>query len=148
MSELRRVVAYAFRRKGKPAMGRNEFKFLLSLDLNWFPPQQAAQIAERAVHAGLLTAEGDELRLAFDAGLVELPMGFKPGPAALTEPLDAALAAPAPAPDPLLAERAAAWQGLAKGRLAEEAALLLAQRERGRDVRAAAERALGRLLLG
>ncbi|MCA1813356.1 MAG: DUF2240 family protein [Halobacteriales archaeon] len=139
MSELRRVVAFAFRRKGKEAMPRNEFKYLLSLDLNWYPPQQAAQLAERAVQAGLLTQEGEELRLAFDTGQVELPMGFRGSEAALREPLDAAQRTEA---DPLLQERAQAWRAMAKGLLAEDAALLLAARERGRDVRAEAQRLL------
>lgn len=139
MSELRRVVAFAFRRKGKDALPRNEFKYLLSLDLNWYDPKQAAQLAERAVQAGLLTAQGEELRLAFDTGEVELPMGFRGGEAALTEPLDAAQRTEA---DPMLQERANAWRAMAKGLLAEDAALLLAARERGKDVRAQAERAL------
>jgi len=139
VSELRRVVAFAFRRKGKDALPRNEFKYLLSLDLNWYDPKQAAQLAERAVQAGLLTAQGEELRLAFDTGEVELPMGFRGGEAALTEPLDAAQRTEA---DPMLQERANAWRAMAKGLLAEDAALLLAARERGKDVRAQAERAL------
>lgn len=139
MSELRRVVAFAFRHKGRDAMPRNEFKYLLSLGLNWYPPQQAAQLAERAVQAGLLTAEGEELRLAFDTAQVEVPMGFRGSAAALTEPLDAAQRGEA---DPLLAERAQAWRAMAKGMLPEDAAFLLAARERGRDVRAEAQRAL------
>ncbi|HEV8361323.1 MAG TPA: DUF2240 family protein [Candidatus Thermoplasmatota archaeon] len=145
MSELARVVAYVFRLLGKERLGRNEFKQALSFRLNWYPPAQASQLLERALSHGLLVAEGDQVRCGFDLAEVDLPLHFRGSEAALRE----APAAPAPAPDEAaVAERAAALRGMARGRLSEEAARLLARRERGHEVAAEAARALAGLGVG
>lgn len=158
MSELLRVIAYVFRQQPKDRLGRNEFKQFLSFRLNWYPPGQAAQLLERALGAGLLVAEGEAVRPGFDVGAVDLPVSFRGSARALDEPLSGAPAAPgAPAPppapaapvapprDPALDERARALREMAHGRLTPEAAQLLAARERGADVRAAAAQALASL---
>jgi hypothetical protein len=45
-------------------------------------PGQARAFVERAHHAGLLTPEGDVLRLVIDPAAVEVPRGFRPRPEA------------------------------------------------------------------
>lgn len=146
VSELARVVAFAFRTQGRASMTRVELKQLLSLRLNWYRPADASQVLEGALRAGLLVEEGEVLRPGFALEDVELPLGFRGTLAALEEPLPAEAEARAPAPpDPGLVERARALRELAKGRLSEEASLLLARRERGEDVTNAAAEALSRL---
>lgn len=149
MSELVQVVAYVFRRQGRDRMARNEFKQLLSFRLNWYPPAQASQLLERAVQAGLLAAEGDEVRLGFPAEQVELPVHFRGTARALEEPLPGHGPTPGggalPPSDPVLEDRVRALRELARGTLSEDAARLLAMRERGLDVRAEAARLLAGL---
>lgn len=143
MSELAQVVAYVFRHQPKERLGRNEFKQFLAFRLNWFPPAQAAQLLERALASGLLVAQEDHVRPGFDVHSVELPVAFRPTARALEEPAAAPPpAAASPASDPALEERARALRDLARGLLSEEAARLLAARERGADVRGLSAKAL------
>jgi hypothetical protein len=147
VSELARVVAFVFRQRGRDTMAKNEFKQLLSFRLNWFPPAQASQVLERALRAGLLREEGDAVRLAFDPAGLDLPLDFRGSARVLEEPLpsEPGPAAPAPPTDPAVAERMRGLRERAQGKLSEEAARLLAMREGGADVRAAAARALAAL---
>jgi hypothetical protein len=148
VSELAQVVAYVFRRHGRDALGRNEFKQFLAFRLNWYPPSQAAQVLERALQAGLLEAQGEDVRITFPDDAIDLPLNFRGTARALDEPLQgvpttppagvAAAAPPAPRVDAALEERVRALRDLAQGRLSEPAARLLARRERGQDVRAEA----------
>lgn len=153
MSELAQVVAYVFRRLERDAMPRNEFKQFLSFRLQWYPPAQASQLLDRALQAGLLAAEDDHVRIAFPPDAIELPLNFRGGPRALEEPLPrlpGPSAAPPPVPprDLAMEERVRALRALARGRLSEETASLLAQRERGGDVRSEAARRLSALAAG
>jgi hypothetical protein len=146
LSELARVLAYAYRQRGKASMARNELKQLLSFGLNWYEPRQASLLLDRAVEAGLLRAEGDQLALTFDAAAVELPIHFRGGEAALTDPLPSGPPSAAAPADAALVERVRALQALSRGRLSQEAARLLALRERGLDVRAEAAQALAAMV--
>jgi hypothetical protein len=67
-----------FKRKGKEALKESEFVLALSIDLNWFNPEQAKTLLNDAEKSGLLKKEGDIIRPSFDISRVELPSGFKP----------------------------------------------------------------------
>lgn len=153
MSELAQVVAYVFTRHGRATLGRNEFKQFLAFRAGWYSPSQAAQLLDRALQAGLLVEEAEQVRPGFDLASIELPMTFRGTPEALEGPVEApALAsAPAPAPPPPvrdagLEERVAALQGTARGALSGEVARLVALRERGEDVRGEAARRLSAMI--
>jgi hypothetical protein len=78
MSDLTYIVSMPFKRKGKEALKESEFVLALSIDLNWFNPEQAKTLLNDAEKSGLLKKEGDIIRPSFDISRVELPSGFKP----------------------------------------------------------------------
>jgi hypothetical protein len=83
---LRVVVAAPFRQQGRDRMGESEFVVALSLDRDWFSPDQASRIVDIAVGEGLLSRDGEDLRVEFDPAPVSVPPGFEPGEELLREP--------------------------------------------------------------
>lgn len=77
---LQRAVAAPFRQKGTERLKQSEFTVALSLDLEWFSPDQAKRLADVAATEGLVEqTEAGELVVTFDPRTVEIPDGFKPG---------------------------------------------------------------------
>jgi hypothetical protein len=96
---LRVVVATPFRQQGRDRMGESEFVVALSLDRDWFSPDQASRVVDIAVGDGLLSRDGEDLHVEFDPGSVSVPAGFEPDEELLQVPspfervLDALVAA-------------------------------------------------------
>lgn len=82
---LRQAVAHPFLREGTTAMGESAFVVALSLDRNWFSPDQAKRLVDVAVGEGLLRREDGDLHVTFDAGSVSLPDKFEPDESILQE---------------------------------------------------------------
>lgn len=80
-SDLTYTVSMPFLRKGKDALKESEFVLALSIDLNWFTPEQAKNVLNLAEKSGLLKKEGEMIHPAFDISGVNIPSGFKPEPA-------------------------------------------------------------------
>lgn len=78
MSDLLYSVAVPFKRKGKEALKESEFVLALSIDLNWFNPEQAKNLLGNAEKAGLIKRDEDLVKPAFDLNSVQIPSGFKP----------------------------------------------------------------------
>lgn len=78
MSDLLYSVAVPFKRKGKEALKESEFVLALSIDLNWFNPEQAKNLLGNAEKAELIKKDGDLVKPAFDLNSIEIPSGFKP----------------------------------------------------------------------
>ena len=78
MTDLKYTVSVPFKRKGKDVLRENEFVLALSIDLNWFSPDQAKNVVREAEKAGLIKREGDMIRPAFDLSAVEPSSEFKP----------------------------------------------------------------------
>ena len=140
-------VAFAFiaRRQALRAMTAQRWSHFLSLELGWMNPGQARLFVDGAVRAGILAADGDQLRLVLDPQAIAVPRGFRPKPdggagdpapsrAAPASPTHApaphtsAPAAPAPPPEPDLflawvAKLAAQRQGTREQVLGQVAAL-------------------------
>jgi hypothetical protein len=76
---LKTAVAAPFRQRGTDRLGESEFVVALSLDRNWFSPDQAKTLVDVATSEGLLERAEDELVVAFDAATTEIPDGFEPG---------------------------------------------------------------------
>jgi len=75
---LRRAVATPFRQRGVEQLKESEFVVALSLDQEWFSPDQAQRLADVATTEGLLEQRGDELAAVFDPLGVDIPEGFEP----------------------------------------------------------------------
>ncbi len=82
MSDLTYAVSMPFKIKGKDVLKESEFVLALSIDLNWFSPEQAKNIVREAEREGLLEKEGELIHPAFDMNSVHIPTGFKPDPGA------------------------------------------------------------------
>ncbi|WP_435319094.1 DUF2240 family protein [Haloarchaeobius sp. TZWSO28] len=82
---LRVAVAAPFRQRGKRELEQNEFVVALSLDRNWFSPDQAKRLVDVATGEGLLEQVDGNLRCTFDPNEVEIPEEFVPGDDVLTE---------------------------------------------------------------
>jgi hypothetical protein len=76
---LRRAVAVPFRAKGRESLSESEFVVALSLDREWFSPEQAKRLVDVAATEGLLDREDDELRPTFEPREVTVPDEFVPG---------------------------------------------------------------------
>ena len=75
---LRRAVAAPFRDRGTRSLPESEFVVALSLDRDWFSPDQAKRLIDVAAGDGLLERGGDALAPTFDPGDVAIPEDFQP----------------------------------------------------------------------
>jgi hypothetical protein len=92
---LRAAVATPFRQEGSDRLDEHEFVVSLSLDRDWFSPDQAKRLVDVAVGEGLLAREGDDLVATFDPASVSVPAEFTPDESLLRErsPFERAVAA-------------------------------------------------------
>lgn len=76
---LKTAVAAPFRQRGTDRMAESEFVVALSLDRNWFSPDQAKTLVDVATSEGLLERDEDALVVGFDAAAATIPDDFHPG---------------------------------------------------------------------
>jgi hypothetical protein len=82
---LEAAVAAPFRDRGHERLGEGEFVVALSLDRDWFTPDQAKRLVDVAAGRGLLSREDDDLVAEFDPATVAIPDGFVPDESVLRE---------------------------------------------------------------
>ena len=139
---LEAAVAVPFRDEGRDRVGEGAFVVALSLDRDWFSPDQAKRVVDVAAGRGLIERDGNDVIATFDPGEVTVPEEFAPDESVLREQsafervLDGVVAAGV--------EKQAAVAAI-NDRQRElgvtlEAAAVLYARRRGVDVSEAAER--------
>jgi hypothetical protein len=144
---LKRAVAAPFRTRGRRRLPESDVVVALSLDRDWFTPDQAKRLVDVAEGEGLLAREDGDLAVQFDPECVEVPDGFVPDESILQERdtfrrvLDALIDAGIDKQEAVAAINALQSD---LGVTVETAAVLHARRQ-GLDVTAAAERALEEL---
>ncbi len=144
---LRTAVAAPFRQQGRTAMGESEFVVALSLDRDWFTPDQAKRLLDVAAGEGLISRTDGDVTAEFDPDAVDVPEGFVPEESILQQRstferiLDLLVEAGIEK-QAAVAEINSLQADL--GVTVEAAAVVYAKRE-GLDVTDAAERALGDL---
>lgn len=147
---LRTVVAAPFQSRGRPALEESAFIVSLSLDRDWFSPDQASRVVDKALGDGLLERTDGSLRTTFDPDEVDVPAEFTPDEDLLREttPFEAVLEALVGAG--LDKQDAVAGINRIQAELAitVEAAAVVFARSQGVDVDAAADRARAGLLAG
>jgi hypothetical protein len=82
---LRRAVAAPFRSKGRERLAESEFVVALSLNRDWFSPDQAKRLVDVAASEGLLAREDGDLVVRFDADGERIPEEFGPDESILQE---------------------------------------------------------------
>ena len=75
---LRVAVAAPFAQNGSRTLRENEFVVALSLDRDWFSPDQAKRLVDVATKEGLLEREEADLTCTFDPATVTIPEAFVP----------------------------------------------------------------------
>ncbi|WP_144921493.1 DUF2240 family protein [Halorubrum salsamenti] len=79
------AVAVPFRQRATERLGEGEFVVALSLDRDWFSPDQAKRLVDVAVGRGLVAEEDGDLVARFDPADVTVPEGFAPDESILRE---------------------------------------------------------------
>ncbi|MXV62239.1 DUF2240 family protein [Natronorubrum sp. JWXQ-INN-674] len=75
---LRVAVAAPFIQNGARRLQENEFVVALSLDRDWFSPDQSKRLIDVATQDGLLERTDDALEITFDPAEVTVPEEFVP----------------------------------------------------------------------
>ena len=78
VSENEIIIAFLFKRSGKEKMSFSELYLNLSMDLNWFSPEDAKKFLNDAIKKNLLIKEDDQILLSFDINKITIPLGFSP----------------------------------------------------------------------
>ena len=72
------AVAVPFRQQGTDRLGEGAFVVALSLDREWFSPDQAKRLVDVAVGRGLLEKADGDLVASFDTDAVDVPPDYTP----------------------------------------------------------------------
>ncbi|RJX43652.1 DUF2240 domain-containing protein [Halonotius aquaticus] len=75
---LQVAVAVPFRQEGTDRLGEGAFVVALSLDREWFSPDQAKRLVDVAVGRGLLEKADGDLVATFDLDAVDIPADYTP----------------------------------------------------------------------
>ncbi|WP_313691129.1 DUF2240 family protein [Halorarum halobium] len=147
---LEAAVAVPFRGAGADRMGEGEFVVALSLDRDWFSPDQAKRLVDVATGRGLIAQDDGDLVARFDPAEVSVPADFVPDESVLREQstfeqvVDALVAGGVEKREAV----AAANERQRDLGVTLEAAAVLVARERGVDVDGPAAAARADLLAG
>lgn len=77
-SEPELILAFLFKRSGKTKLGFSEIYLTLSMDLNWFTPQDAKEFVKQAEKQKLLIKKDELYKPNFDLEEIKVPLGFYP----------------------------------------------------------------------
>lgn len=79
------AVAVPFKQRGTDRLGEGEFVVALSLDRDWFSPDQAKRLIDVAAGRGLLAREDSDVVASFDPAAVSVPDEYEPDESILRE---------------------------------------------------------------
>ncbi len=82
---LRTAIAAPFQEEGRREMGESALVVALSLDRDWFSPDQAKRLVDVAASEGLLERADGQVRAQFDPQETTIPEGFQPEESILQE---------------------------------------------------------------
>jgi len=77
-SETEIIIAFLFKRSGKSKLNFSDLYLTLSMNLNWFAPEDAKAFVNSALKQKLLTKKGESLQPNFDYDKIVVPVGFTP----------------------------------------------------------------------
>lgn len=77
-SEVKIIIAFLFKRSGKNELKASELYLPLSMDLQWFSPNESKEVVNRALKQKLLTKKGEWVSPNFDYENIVIPTGFRP----------------------------------------------------------------------
>lgn len=77
-SETEIILTFIFKRSGKPKLNFSDLYLALSMDLNWFTPEDAKAFVNKAINNKLLTKKGEVILPNFGYEKIIVPVGFTP----------------------------------------------------------------------
>lgn len=77
-SELETCAAAFFRIKGKDVVTDKEFTMSMSLDLRWMSVEEAKNLMNKMISAGILTRSNGYLKPTKDLSAVQVPIAYRP----------------------------------------------------------------------
>lgn len=77
-SQAELVIAFVFNRSGKTELSFSDMYLTLSMELNWFTPEDAKDFLEKAIEEKILTKKNNQIRPSFDISKIEIPVGYAP----------------------------------------------------------------------
>ena len=77
-SEVKIIISFIFKRSGKQKLSFSELYLDLSINLNWFTPEDAKKFVNEAMEKGFLIKEKDLIGASFDIKRIKIPVGFYP----------------------------------------------------------------------
>lgn len=77
-SQAELVIAFVFNRSGKTELSFSDMYLTLSMELNWFTPEDAKDFLEKAIEEKLLTKKDNQIRPSFDVSKINIPVGYVP----------------------------------------------------------------------
>jgi hypothetical protein len=78
ISEAETIIAFLYKRSGKTEQSFSELYLSLSMDLNWFTPEEAKEFVNKSIKQKLLIKTGDLIKPIFEYNKIEVPVGFQP----------------------------------------------------------------------
>ncbi|QIB75294.1 DUF2240 family protein [Halogeometricum borinquense] len=79
------AVAVPFKQRGTDQLGEGEFVVALSLDRDWFSPDQAKRLIDVAAGRGLVSRDDGNVVAEFDPAGVTVPEDYEPNQSILRE---------------------------------------------------------------
>ena len=77
-SEAKKIISFIFKRSGKIQLEKSEFYLTLSVDLNWFSPDEAKNFMRYVIKQNLLKEINTILEPNFDINNISIPFGYSP----------------------------------------------------------------------
>jgi len=78
VSEEEIIIAFVFERSGKNEMLFSEFYLTISMDLNWFTPDDAKALSNNFIKNKFLIKTKESVKPGFDVSKIKVPLGFYP----------------------------------------------------------------------
>ena len=72
------TIAFLFKRSGKNELKKSELYLPLSIELNWFSPQEAKDFVKLAIKQKILEEKEGMVKPSFNIEQVKIPVGFQP----------------------------------------------------------------------
>ena len=77
-SEAKIIITFLFKRSGKAKLSFSELYLTLSMNLNWFTPDDAKEFVNLAIKEKLLIKKEDLVYPGFEHEKITIPIGFAP----------------------------------------------------------------------
>lgn len=85
MEELKKAIAYIFRKKGAQRIRESALRDMVTFDLRWFSPEDAQKFIEIGKAQGLLELRDGHFFPLFETAAVQLPVSYAPDARMLTQ---------------------------------------------------------------